>query len=294
MPTRAIGLSPARKQFVGGECLLSEIAMLGWDRFSKAQASLAAHAHPGTYEICYIVHGSVDWWAGDEVHEVGPGDVYITRPDEWHGGLDAMMHPNELYWVQVHVPPGGLCAWEAQAMARDFDQMKLRRFPGRPSIKDAFARLLAVHQARGSYATTLARAALHELLAIVVQCHEEYARLLRDQSHAQSAAIRRALRWMGKHLAEDYSIQKAADAAGLSISHFHERFFAEIGFTPADHRARARVAEAKQLLRAGDFSITEIAMAVGFSSSQYFATVFKNLTGMTPREYRRHLQMPKT
>ncbi len=267
--------------------MLGDMAMLGWNVFSKAQASLAAHAHHGSYEICYIVHGSVDWWAGDEVHEVGPGDVYITRPDELHGGLDAMMHPSELYWVQVHVPPTGLAVSEAQAMARDFDQMKLRRFPGRQSIRDAFARLLSVHQAPGAYATTLARAALHELLATVLECHAEHARLLRDQSDAQSAAVRRALRWMGKHLSEDYSIEEAAEAAGLSVSHFHERFFAEVGFTPADHRARARVGAAKQLLRAGDLSITEIAMRVGFSTSQYFATVFKNLTGMTPREYRK-------
>jgi AraC-like DNA-binding protein len=287
MRAHNVKLSPARKQFEGEDCLLGEIKMLGWDRFPRAEASLGAHAHRGAYEICYIVHGGVDWWAGDEVHEVGPGDVYITRPDEWHGGMDAMMHPNELYWVQVHIPPAGLPPAEAEAMARDFDQMKLRRFPGRPSIKDAFARLLAVHQAPGTYATTLARAALYELLATVVQCYADHARLLRDQSDAQSAAIRRALRWMAKHLAEDYSIDEAAGTAGLSISHFHERFFAEVGFTPADHRARARVAAAKQSLRAGEMSITEIAMAVGFSTSQYFATVFKNLTGMAPREYRR-------
>jgi AraC-like DNA-binding protein len=286
--TRAF--SPVRTQFVGHQCLLSEIAMVGWDIFPKAQASLAAHAHHGSYEICYIAHGSVDWWAGNEVHEVGPGDIYITRPDEWHGGLDAMMHPNELYWVQVHLPPTGLTPADAQALTHDFEQIRLRRFPGPRSMKDTFARLLAAHQTRGPYATTLARAALHELLVTVVQSHADHARMLRDQSDAQSPAIRRALRWMSKHLAEDYSIDEAAEAAGLSISHFHERFFAEVGFTPADHRARARVGAAKQLLRAGDSSITEIAMEVGFSTSQYFATVFKNLTGMTPREYRKQLQ----
>jgi AraC family L-rhamnose operon regulatory protein RhaS len=287
MPAHRAISAANRTTFVEDQCLLNEVVMLGWDKFPKAQRSLAGHSHRGAYEICYIVHGSVDWWAGDEVHEVGPGDLYITRPNEWHGGLDAMMHPNELYWLQVHVPPSGLSASEADSLVRDFDQMKLRRFPGCPSIKDAFARLLTVHQKPDRYAATLARSALHQLLVTVVQDHAEHARALRDQSQAQTPAIRRALRWMANHLAEDYSIEDAAAAAGLSISHFHERFVHEVGFTPADHRARARVSQSKQLLRAGNLSITEVALSVGFSTSQYFATVFKNLTGITPREYRR-------
>ena len=39
-------------------------------------------------------------------------------------------------------------------------------------------------------------------------------------------------------------------------------------------------------MRASDASITELALSLGFSSSQYFATVFKQQVGLTPGAYR--------
>ena len=47
-----------------------------------------------------------------------------------------------------------------------------------------------------------------------------------------------------------------------------------------------RLQNAKRLLRSTGMSITEIAYAVGFSDSNYFSSVFKKHTGMTPGEYR--------
>ncbi len=47
-----------------------------------------------------------------------------------------------------------------------------------------------------------------------------------------------------------------------------------------------RIGKAKEMLWNTDKSITEIAMSIGFNSSQYFSRVFKNYVGVTPGEYR--------
>jgi AraC family transcriptional regulator, L-rhamnose operon regulatory protein RhaS len=44
---------------------------------------------------------------------------------------------------------------------------------------------------------------------------------------------------------------------------------------------------AKQNLRSSQSSIIDIALELGFSSSQYFATVFKKIVGISPKDYRR-------
>ena len=49
---------------------------------------------------------------------------------------------------------------------------------------------------------------------------------------------------------------------------------------------RIRVDAAKELIREGDQNFTEIAATLCFGSSQYFTTVFKRVSGMTPTEYR--------
>ena len=64
------------------------------------------------------------------------------------------------------------------------------------------------------------------------------------------------------------------------------RFKAETGYTLHEYLIHRRVEEAHRRLSSTDEDITNIAHNLGFSSSQYFATVFRRETGMTPGEYR--------
>lgn len=281
---RIDGDSPHRLQYRGQECLIPELNMVGWDRFRvAAPGALDEHSHPDAYEFCYLVSGSVDWWVEDSVQEVRPGEVYLTRPGERHGGIDAVMHPCELYWVQVnHVTAskfaeGSLTQW--------IERLSLRSFPGSRSLRERFDTLMAEHRSQAPLRVVAARAALHSLLVTIVRDHDAFRTALDERSAATSPEMRRAMHWLEKHAAEDFAIHELAAVAGLGASRFYERFLKEIGYTPAEYRSRIRVTQAKRLLRDGRRAITDIAFDLGFSSSQYFATVFKNHSGLTPREY---------
>lgn len=50
---------------------------------------------------------------------------------------------------------------------------------------------------------------------------------------------------------------------------------------------RYRVRQAKILLEKGDQSITQVAMAVGFSGASYFGRVFRQEIGISPGAYQR-------
>ena len=45
--------------------------------------------------------------------------------------------------------------------------------------------------------------------------------------------------------------------------------------------------KASDMLRNTDLSVTGVAMACGFSDGNYFGDVFRRLTGVSPREYRK-------
>jgi len=64
-------------------------------------------------------------------------------------------------------------------------------------------------------------------------------------------------------------------------------FRKESGITPMDYLRRYRIRQARALLEAGDKSITEVALEVGFSGSNYFARVFRREVGVSPSAYRR-------
>jgi YesN/AraC family two-component response regulator len=62
-----------------------------------------------------------------------------------------------------------------------------------------------------------------------------------------------------------------------------------MGCAPADHVTRQRVAHARQLPRQTNRSITDIAFELGCNTSAYFASVFKRLTGQSPRTFRENI-----
>ena len=88
-----------------------------------------------------------------------------------------------------------------------------------------------------------------------------------------------------ENLSNPPTIKQLAKQAGISEAVFRKRFRSEIGSSPLDYVNRRRVEEAKRLMSADDANIKEIAHNMGLSSRQYFSTVFKRVTGISPGEF---------
>jgi AraC-like DNA-binding protein len=261
------------------------VEIAGYDRFQRA-GMLPAHVHSRAFEICVILSGSVDWWAGDELWEVSGGEIYVTRPGEPHGGVDATMNPCELYWFHVAIPSGrpmpGLGARESTTLRTGLMNLTRRSFRASPNTLAAAERLHAEHAQADAYSVVAARAALHALLAGVLRDHAGAV----ERDRVMSDPVRRAQAYMLEHLTDPFRIEDAAAASGISVGRLHARFAAETGQTPADWRLRHLIARAKSELRGTSRSVTQIALELGFSSSQYFATAFRRVAGITPGNYR--------
>ncbi len=288
MPASVKESSPILDHYDGDRLLLSELTAFGYDRHARSSVHLHPHAHRHSYEVCYLIRGSVEWWVGPEVHQLRRGDVYVTAPGEQHGGVDSMMHPCELYFFQLrllrHGTLPGLDAQQTRLIRRGLDTLQQRCFPGSATILHALRRMHLAHQAPTPRGRIDARAALHEILITLLDDHD---RATGSQAPGgRSEAVRQAMRWMDAHLTEPFHISKVAGVVGLGISRFHEKFVAEVGFAPGEYRTRRRVALARQRLAHTQQPVTRIGLDVGFSSSQYFATVFKRIVGLTPAAYR--------
>src|SRR4051812_27981193 len=92
---------------------------------------------------------------------------------------------------------------------------------------------------------------------------------------------------MDRSYAEPLDIPSLARIAYVSEAHFIRTFRATFGETPNRYLQRRRVERAMFLLRSTDRSVTDICMAVGFSSLGTFSRVFRDIVGETPSVYRR-------
>lgn len=99
--------------------------------------------------------------------------------------------------------------------------------------------------------------------------------------------VRQAMAYIHEHYADPISREDIARHVGLSEDYLTACFHQELAKTPIVYLNSYRVQQAKRLLVNTAQSITEIALAVGFSDSGYFTRVFKREVGSTPRDYRR-------
>ena len=86
------------------------------------------------------------------------------------------------------------------------------------------------------------------------------------------------------------SIADVARAVRISPFHFIRQFEAVFGVTPHQFRIQARLDQAKRLLAAGQYSVTDVCMEVGFSSLGSFSALFTQRVGESPSAYRRRVR----
>lgn len=78
-----------------------------------------------------------------------------------------------------------------------------------------------------------------------------------------------------------------ARSINVSPAHFIRTFRATFGETPHRYLQRRRVERATFLLRDTELSVTDVCMAVGFTSLGTFSRTFRDIIGRSPSEYRR-------
>jgi AraC-like DNA-binding protein len=90
--------------------------------------------------------------------------------------------------------------------------------------------------------------------------------------------------YIKRNLHQKLSIDSIAKLAYVSKSNFFKMFKDELGTSPNDFILQERISKAKELL-ASQISIKETAFQTGFSDTNYFTRVFKQLEGVTPKNY---------
>jgi AraC-like DNA-binding protein len=91
---------------------------------------------------------------------------------------------------------------------------------------------------------------------------------------------------MDRAYAAPLDIPALARSAHVSESHFSRSFKAAFGETPHRYLLTRRMERAKALLRAEELTVTEVCLAVGFTSLGSFSTQFRRFVGVSPSDYR--------
>lgn len=95
--------------------------------------------------------------------------------------------------------------------------------------------------------------------------------------------LRLVLSFIEEHLADDLSLERIADVAGISATHLKVVFRGSMGLPVHRYVIHRRVERAKTLLMETDSSVAEIALAAGFSHQSHMARHMRRILGVAPR-----------
>lgn len=105
---------------------------------------------------------------------------------------------------------------------------------------------------------------------------------------ARTPAIREVQLWLSDHLADDLTVARLAERAGMSERTFARAFRAETGTTPAAHVEDLRVEAARRLLEGTDLTVAAVATRVGLKHPETLHRAVARRLGTTPDRYRQH------
>ena len=98
--------------------------------------------------------------------------------------------------------------------------------------------------------------------------------------------VANAVFYMREHFAEtDFTVHEVSEHVGMSDGRLSVLFKQETGKTMKEYITLLRIAQAKKLLRRGQFRVYEVAEMVGFTSAEYFSRLFSKVTGSPPQYY---------
>lgn len=107
----------------------------------------------------------------------------------------------------------------------------------------------------------------------------------RLQHGRYSRKVRETMHVMDTRYAENLTTDELGAQIGISGDRLRRIFKQETGTSTLDYLTQVRMKEAKRLLQAEKYKISEIAVRVGYRDSQYFSQVFRKSVGVNPLMY---------
>ncbi len=129
---------------------------------------------------------------------------------------------------------------------------------------------------------------IDEVSSLCISMYDDFIRRVHRirENPKYSKPIQRCCNYIEMNIDKNIYAPELAELVGYSSSYFTKRFRKETGFGISEYVLLARIERAKILLSATDQSIQSISEQLGFTTRNYFSKCFRDVTGMTPRDFR--------
>ena len=278
--------------FRGEDFGIPEVAYFGYVQFRAGVATDDSWDEHDGMEFIFIRGGESCWEHGENrLLRASGGTGVIFPPHYRHRIINGVYAPSQMVWIvfqpqAVSIDIGRLIPPEE--IAAIYSLGEHRRVPVRlsPVVMRGLSSLCALLTNDSLLiGSRMLKADMRaKFYSVVVEFWKNA--VLENRTEPVNPIIREAESALQEE-DDKQKIDDIADRLGCARSHLYQLFKQEVGMAPNDYRQRLRIRQSCDELARTDDHITEIAMRMGYSTSQYFSRVFKKYVGLTPKDYRR-------
>jgi AraC-like DNA-binding protein len=242
------------------------------------------HSTPSN-ELLHVLSGTASIQYHRRTIRVGPGDTFVIPQGTQHRDIRSEGETYRVIYTFFRWPSGKKLLETLQpaaligipTSARTHIQMLVRQLESE-----------YLGEARGS--SERMQLTLMEIILALARHSHAAGPVKKSARETMGKARRKKLaeevhRYLSLHCSEQISLEDLAQTLDVSPFHLCRTYTQAFGVSMTDTIARLRVERGAELLKTGNVSVKEAALRSGFTDPNYFAKVFRKVTGLSPSHY---------
>lgn len=234
------------------------------------------------YTFLLQLEGECNFRINSREETLSNGSLLLISSGSIMERLDQRYSYNHSLWLgfsmrrALQEEPDLLDAW------KDFTYTKQQFLPKHKSLLKT---IVNEHASPGRFSEQIARAAFRSFIYSIQELvHEASVKSAIPSELTQNPTVLLAIDLFEREYSESWDLKKLSDRLAVSESKLTKAFRTATGESPMASLWKIRLIKGYELLVSSSMNITQIAMLVGFQSSQSFATAFKRSFKATPRD----------
>lgn len=240
------------------------------------------HIH-NSYEIFYMIDGDCEYFIGDKLYSVYPGYIIFIPKNTIHRNryISKEYERMIINFSEDYVEPG--IAKEIPVLF----ECKIFSPKNITFIKSIFSQMRREWDKLRSHdeiADSVIKADVNALLAHFLRCEcDNYVR----EASISNPSIERLVHIINTNYHMPITLSFAAELLHISPAYLSVLFRENTGFGFKEYIINVRIKNACSKLADTKNSVKDIAYSCGFNDSNYFSSMFKKITGVSPLQYRK-------
>jgi AraC family L-rhamnose operon regulatory protein RhaS len=278
-----------------------------WNAAKEQSWGLNWHRNEGI-EISFLLSGKLLFWTSSSFWEISAGDILACSPWQLHRIGNPNVEASTLLWFVIDSGSRNnhqIFRWPPWIVLskQDLEEIlsllvysETPTFPLPARLIASWKKLYGLLRDAKECPVSAVAILINEILFGLLQVLREAAKKSETPTKEKTPALKSVQRFfeeleaIPEQLAYPWTLREMAKLCRISESRFAQCCYQMTNLSPPHALNRLRIDKAKEMMQQDpELSVLQITLNCGFSSSQYFATIFRKWTGMSPTEFRRKI-----